>query len=228
MILLQNITKIFPPDTVALNNISLHIKPKEFVSLVGISGTGKTTIVKILTAEEKATQGKIVVGGWDITNIRSSEVPYLRRQVGVVFQDFKLLEKKTVFENIAFALQVSGTTMARIKKMVPRVLKIVGLENKAGRYPVQLSGGEQQRVAIARALVHAPKILVADEPTGNLDKMHAKEIINILTKINEIGTTVLFVSHDWNLVNSVKRRVITLEQNKEGVGDDQRIGKYKL
>lgn len=228
MITFINVTKIFPPNVVALNNINLQIKPKEFVSIVGISGTGKTTLVKILIAEEKVTEGQVIVGGWDITSIRNSEIPYLRRQVGVVFQDYKLLKKKTVFENIAFALQVCGASPLRIKKIVPKVIKIVGLDGKENRYPLHLSGGEQQRVAIARALVHAPKILVADEPTGNLDKLHSREILNLLMKINEIGTTVLFVSHDYNLVNFVRKRVITLEINKEGVASDQAIGRYKL
>ena len=228
MIIFKNVTKIYPPDIIALNNINLHIKPNEFVSIVGISGTGKTTLVKILIAEERATQGQVIIGGWDITRIKNSEVPYLRRQVGVVFQDYKLLQKKTVFENIAFALQVCGASPYRVRKIVMSVIKIVGLEGKEHRYPVNLSGGEQQRVAIARALVHAPKILVADEPTGNLDKMHSREIISLLLKINEIGTTVLFVSHDYNLVNFVRRRVVTFEINKEGVASDQAIGRYKL
>jgi cell division transport system ATP-binding protein len=228
MIVLKNVTKIYPPDALALNNINLHIKPKEFVSLVGMSGTGKTTIVKIITAEESVTQGQIIVGGWDITTVPRRKIPFFRRQVGVVYQDFKLLRKKTVYENVAFALQVSGASYSRIKKVVPQVLKIVGLESKIDRYPLQLSGGEQQRVAIARSLVHAPKLLVADEPTGNLDKIHSREIVELLLKINQIGTTVLFVSHDPSLVNYVKRRVITLEMNEEGVGSDQKIGKYKL
>src|SRR3989338_4946897 len=162
MIILKNVNKFYPPDTTALKNINLHIKPKEFVSLIGRSGTGKTTLVKILTAEEAVSGGHVIVGGWDITEIKSSEVPVLRRQIGVVFQDFKLLEKKTIFENIAFALQVCGVSQPRAKEIIPQVLKIVGLEGKANRYPVQLSGGEQQRVAIARALVHRPKILLAD------------------------------------------------------------------
>jgi cell division transport system ATP-binding protein len=225
MIIFKNVTKIYPPDTTALKNINIHIKPKEFVSIVGISGTGKTTLVKILIAEKRVTSGQVIVGGWDITNIRRSKIPYLRRQIGVVFQDFKLLPKKTVFENVAFALQVCGATYSRIKKIVPQVLKIVGLEGKEDRYPIQLSGGEQQRVAIARALVHGPKILVADEPTGNLDAANSKEIVNLLLKINKIGTTVLFVSHDQNLVNSVKKRVIVLDNN-EVVFDG--IGKYTL
>lgn len=225
MIIFKNVSKIYPPNTTALKNINIHINPKEFVSLVGASGTGKTTLVKILIAEKRVTTGQVVVGGWDITNIKRSKIPYLRRQIGVVFQDYKLLPKKTVFENVAFALQVCGARNNRIKKIVPQVLKIVGLEDKGDRYPQELSGGEQQRVAIARALIHGPKILVADEPTGNLDAINSKEIVELLLKINEIGTTVLLVSHDQNLVNSVKKRVVVLDNN-EIVFDG--VGKYSL
>ncbi len=226
MIILKNISKIYPPDTTALKNINLHIKPKEFVSLVGRSGTGKTTLVKMLVAEEKPTRGQIVVGGWDITNIKPSEVSILRRQIGVVFQDFKLLNKKTVFENVAFALQVCGVPEVRIKEIVPQVLKIVGLAGKENRYPIQISGGEQQRVAIARALVHRPKILVADEPTGNLDSINTQEIIDLLLKINEFGTTVLLVSHNKEVVDYVKKRVIVLDDGQ--IISDQKVGKYSL
>lgn len=226
MIIFKNITKFYPPDTFAVKNINLHIKPKEFVSIVGRSGTGKTTLVKILIAEEPPTKGQIIVGGWDITEIKSNEVPILRRQIGVVFQDFKLLAKKTVFENIAFALQVCGASRFRIKEIVPQVLKIVGLSGKENRYPIQLSGGEQQRVAIARALIHRPKILVADEPTGNLDSINTQEIIDLLLKINEFGTTVLLVSHNREVVNYVNKRVVTLDNGQ--VISDQKVGKYLL
>ncbi|OGY47062.1 MAG: cell division ATP-binding protein FtsE [Candidatus Buchananbacteria bacterium RIFCSPHIGHO2_02_FULL_45_11b] len=226
MIIFKNLSKIYPPDVAALKNINLHIRPKEFVSIVGRSGTGKTTLVRILIAEESPTKGEIIVGGWDITNIRQSEIPVLRRQIGVVFQDFKLLSKKTVFENIAFALEVCGTDREKIKEIIPQVLKIVGLENKQDRYPRQLSGGEQQRVAIARALVHRPKILVADEPTGNLDAFNTREIVDLLLKINEFGTTVLLVSHNSEVVNSINKRVITLDNGQ--VSSDQKVGKYLL
>ncbi|OGY46451.1 MAG: cell division ATP-binding protein FtsE [Candidatus Buchananbacteria bacterium RIFCSPHIGHO2_01_FULL_44_11] len=226
MIIFKNITKFYPPDTFALKNASLHIKPKEFVSIVGRSGTGKTTMVKIMTAEESPTEGRVIIGGWDITEIRMSEVPVLRRQIGVVFQDFKLLGKKTVFENIAFALQTCGTSRQRIIDIVPQVLKIVGLSGKENRYPVQLSGGEQQRVAIARSLVHRPKILIADEPTGNLDSINSKEIIDLLVKINEFGTTVLLVTHNREIVNALNKRVITLDNGK--IISDQKRGRYLL
>lgn len=218
MIQYKNVTKIYYPDIIGVKNVNLKIEPGEFISIVGKSGTGKTTLVKLLIAEEKMTSGQINVGGWDITNIRRNEVPCLRRQIGVVFQDFKLLPQKTVFENVAFAMEVCGEPGHRVSTIVPQVLKIVGLSDKDKRYPHQLSGGEAQRVVIARALVHRPKILVADEPTGNLDVMNTKEIIDLLLKINKIGTTVLLVTHNRDVVNSLRRRVITME-NGAVIGD---------
>jgi len=230
MIKFKGITKEYPPDTVAVKNINLHIKPKEFVSIVGQSGTGKTTLVKMLLAEEKPNRGRIIVGGWDITDIRRDEVPFLRRQIGVIFQDFKLLPQKTVFENIAFALQVCGSPIRRIESIIPQILKLVGLERKEDRYPKQLSGGEQQKVAIARSLVHRPKILIADEPTGkptgNLDSINTQEIIDLLLKINEFGTTVVLVTHNREVVNGLKKRVVTLEAGQ--IISDQEVGKYLL
>lgn len=226
MIKFKGITKKYPPDTFAVKNISLHVKPKEFISIVGQSGTGKTTLVRMLLAEERPTKGEIIVGGWDITNIKRDEVPYLRRQIGVIFQDFKLLAQKTVFENAAFALQVCNSPRKRINTIVPQILKIVGLEDKSDRYPKQLSGGEQQRVAIARSLVHRPKILIADEPTGNLDSINTREIIDLLLKINEFGTTVVLVTHNREVVNNLKKRVVTLEAGE--VVSDQKVGKYLL
>lgn len=226
MIHLINVTKKFDRQTVAVNNATVHIEPGEFVSIVGQSGCGKTTIIRLLISEIKPDKGKIIIGGWDITKIKNHQIPLLRRQIGVVFQDFKLLSKKTVFENVAFALQVSGATRSRINKIVPQVLKIVDLEDKLDRYPQELSGGERQRVAIARALVHRPKVLLADEPTGNLDAINSKEIINLLLKINDFGTTVLLVSHDKGIVNGLKKRVITMEDG--AVVQDQKIGKYVI
>lgn len=226
MIHFDNVSKHYPPDSVAVKNVSLRIKPGEFVSVVGQSGTGKTTLVKLLIAEERASKGAISIGGWDITRIRHHEVPQLRRQIGVVFQDFKLLPRKTVYENVAFALEVCGVTPARIAQIVPQVLRIVGLEEKAHRYPLQISGGEKQRVAIARALAHRPKILVADEPTGNLDAVNTRDIIDLLLKINEFGTTVLLVTHNREVVNSLRRRVVTIDRGS--VANDQEIGKYTL
>jgi cell division transport system ATP-binding protein len=224
MITLDHVSKEFDGDTQALEDINLHIEAGEFVSIVGQSGSGKTTVVRLLIAEIKPTNGSINIGGWDITNIKHRQIPSLRRQIGVVFQDFKLLPKRTVFENVAFALEVSGTPKARIHSIVPQVLSIVDLENKADRYPAQLSGGEKQRVAIARALIHRPKILLADEPTGNLDTLNSKDIIDLLLKINEFGTTVVLVTHGKDIVNSLKKRVITLENGR--VVSDQKVGKY--
>lgn len=226
MIRLKNVSKIYPPNVGALQGVSLHIKPGDFVSIVGQSGTGKTTLVKLLFAEEKPTRGEVIIGGWDISNIGPTEVPLLRRQIGVVFQDFKLLPKKTVAENVAFALEVAGASASRIREVVPQVLKIVNLRDYANRYPCQLSGGEQQRVAIARALAHKPKIIVADEPTGNLDIVNAHEIINLLKKINEFGTTVVLVTHNREVVNHLRRRVITLSDGK--IVSDEEEGRYRL
>ncbi|MFH1668123.1 MAG: cell division ATP-binding protein FtsE [Candidatus Komeilibacteria bacterium] len=226
MISIKKITKKYGSDYYALKDVSLDIQSGEFVSLVGQSGTGKTTLVKLIIAEEKPTSGRIIIGGWDITKIESYEIPYLRRQIGVVFQDFKLLPKMTVYENVAFALQACGSKRKKITDTVPQVLKIVGLDNKMDRYPDQLSGGEQQRVVIARSLVHRPKLLIADEPTGNLDSINTKEIIDLLLKINEIGTTVLLVTHNREVVNNLKKRVITID-NGEIVSDQQR-GRYLL
>ncbi|MBI4713629.1 cell division ATP-binding protein FtsE [Candidatus Uhrbacteria bacterium] len=226
MILLKNVSKIYPPNVVGIEGINLHVKPGEFISIVGRSGTGKSTLAKLLFAEERPSRGKIEIGGWDITNIKDHDVPMLRRQIGVVFQDYKLLQKKTVYENVAFALQVAGATARHIRDVVPLVLNIVNLHDKYDRYPKQLSGGEQQRVAIARSLVHQPKVLVADEPTGNLDTLNAREIMDLLAKINEFGTTVVLVTHDRDIVNRLRRRVITLEDGK--IVSDVEEGRYKL
>lgn len=226
MIKLSGVSKRYTRDSVGLQDIDLHVKPGEFVSVVGQSGSGKTTLIKVIIAEERPTRGKIEIGGWNISKIGYKHVPLLRRQIGVIFQDFKLLDKRTVEENVGFALQVAGASRKRIKDVVPRVLEIVGLEEKAKRYPWQLSGGEQQRVAIARALVHRPKILVADEPTGNLDAINAHEIIEILKKINNFGTTILLVTHDKEVVNHLRKRVITLHDGEVVV--DKHHGKYQL
>jgi len=226
MIRLKNVSKTYHPDIVGVQNVNLHIRPGEFVSVVGQSGTGKSTLAKLLYAEERPTKGQIVIGGWDISNIRPSEIPLLRKQIGVVFQDFKLLPKKTAYENVAFALEVCGASPKRIKAIVPQALKIVGLGGKADRYPRQMSGGEQQRVVIARSLVHRPKIIVADEPTGNLDSINTREIIDLLKKINEFGTTIVLVTHNREVVNALRRRVITVDRGL--VVSDQEEGKYVL
>ncbi|HRY63279.1 MAG TPA: cell division ATP-binding protein FtsE [Patescibacteria group bacterium] len=226
MIELRNVSKIYGNGTKAVHNATLHIKPGEFVSLVGRSGTGKTTIVKMLIAEETPTEGKIVLGGWDITRIRTADIPMLRRQIGVVFQDFKLLPRKTVFENVAFALEVAGYSKKHIEEVVPQILALVGLEAKANEFPDELSGGQQQRVSIARALAHRPKILIADEPTGNLDSVNTREIIDLLLKINNFKTTVMLVTHNREVVNSLRKRVIAMEDGR--IAYDEEKGRYIL
>jgi len=223
MIKFKNVSKAYDSQ-VALSGINIHIAEQEFVSIVGKSGAGKTTLAKLLIAEEKPSSGNITISDWDISDIGHLEIPYLRRQIGVIFQDFKLLPKKTIFENIAFAMEVCGEKQKRIKDLVPQLLKVVGLGDKWSRYPQQLSGGEQQKVSIARALIHHPKIILADEPTGNLDSINAHEIIDLLLKINELGATVILVSHNREIVNTLKKRVITLDQGI--VVSDQAVGKY--
>ncbi|HNW56044.1 MAG TPA: cell division ATP-binding protein FtsE [bacterium] len=226
MIRFNQACKSYLPHTKALDNLTLHIKPGEFVSIVGQSGSGKTTMVKCLIGEERLDSGQILVGDWDITHLSSNEIPYLRRQIGVIFQDFKLLPKKTLAENVAFALQVCGKSNKKIKTVVPQLMKIVGLSEQMDRYPHEVSGGEQQRTAIARALVYQPKILLADEPTGNLDSINAEEIIDLLQKINKFGTTVILVTHNREIVNSLNRRVLTISDGK--LISDQAKGKYLI
>ncbi|MFA5853594.1 MAG: cell division ATP-binding protein FtsE [Patescibacteria group bacterium] len=226
MIRLKNVSKMYGPDIVGVKNVNLHIRPGEFVSIVGQSGTGKSTLVKLLIAEEKPSGGSIQVGGWEIGRIQEKDVPGLRRQIGVVFQDFKLLPKKTVFENVSFALEVAGVSGRRIREVVPHVLRIVNLAGKEDRYPQQLSGGEQQRVVIARSLVHRPKLIVADEPTGNLDSIHTGEIVDIFRKINEFGTTVVMVTHNREIVNAMRKRVLTIHAGE--IVADHEEGKYLI
>lgn len=228
MILLDRVSKNYSrkSGTAALERVSLHIEPKEFVIIVGQSGAGKSTLLKLLTREEKPSSGKIIVGGIDYENLRDRDIPKLRRRIGVVFQDFKLLPNKTVYENVAFALEIIGISTKEIKHTVPRVLEIVGLTGKEDNYPLELSGGERQRVAIARAIVRQPKILIADEPTGNLDPKHAWDVIQVLEKINKYGTTVLLTTHNMEIVNRLKRRVVTISGGK--ISDDRARGDYKL
>ncbi len=226
MIKLFNVYKSYKTGNPVLKDVNLHIKPGEFVSIVGQSGSGKTTLVKVLIGEERVDEGKVVIGGWDITRIGRREVPDLRRQIGVIFQDFKLLPKKTLFENVAFALEVCGQPSKRIKMIVPHVLKIVGLEEKMNRYPHEVSGGEKQRTAIARALVHSPKVLLADEPTGNLDAINANEITDLLLHINKFGTTVVLVSHNKEIINRLSKRVIVIDSGM--IVSDRERGRYAL
>ena len=226
MILLDRVTKLYGKGMdPALDRVSLFIEPREFVILVGTSGAGKSTLFKLLTREEKPTSGKIVVGGIDYDNLKDKNIPMLRRKIGVVFQDFKLLPQRTVFENIAFALEIAGMTRQEIKSTVPKVIELVGLTGKEKSFPHQLSGGERQRVAIARAVVRQPKILIADEPTGNLDPKNSWDIMRLLEKINKYGTTILLTTHNAEIVNKLKRRVITLEHGK--ISSDQANGSYK-
>ena len=226
MILLDRVTKNYgKSNKPALNRASIHVGAGEFVIIVGTSGAGKSTLLKLLTREEKPSSGKIVVGGIDYDNMKDKHIPLLRRKIGVVFQDFKLLPNRTVFENVAFALEIAGMTNREIKATVPKVIELVGLKGKEKHFPHQLSGGERQRVAIARAVVRQPKILIADEPTGNLDPKHSWDIVRLLEKINKYGTTVILTTHNVEIVNKLKRRVITIDHGK--ITSDQARGSYK-
>ena len=211
MILFQNVTKIYEDRVIALNDATFHINKGEFVFITGPSGAGKSTLTKLITHEEAPDSGKITVADYDVTSLPAKKVPYLRRSMGIVFQDFRLLPKKTVYENVAFAMEVVGASSRQIRRRVPDVLGMVGLTSKAKSYPDQLSGGEQQRVGIARALANKPHILIADEPTGNLDNDTAWEIMSILDHINKQGTTILMVTHAQNIVDEMQKRVITIE-----------------
>lgn len=228
MILLDRVTKTYPGDEEpVLDNISLHIEPHEFVFLVGKSGAGKSTLIKMITKEEDPDSGKIVVGGIDLDFVRRRHIPHYRRRLGVVFQDYKLLPTRTVFENVAFALEIAGMSNREIQKTVPKVLDLVGLESKANKFPPRLSGGERQRVAIARSVARQPKILIADEPTGNLDVLTMSEIVDLLQKINDYGTTLLVTTHDEGIVNNLSKRVVTLKKGRI-VADQKVHGIYKL
>ena len=228
MILLDSVTKKYPGDAEpALDSVSLHIEPNEFVFLVGKSGAGKSTLIKMLTKEELPDSGKIVVGGIDLDYVKKRHIPSYRRRLGVVFQDFKLLPRRTVYENVAFALEIIGMSSKDIRKTVPKVLELVDLLPQANKFPSQLSGGQQQRVSIARSVARQPKILIADEPTGQLDKLTTEEIIDLLRKINDFGTTILVTTHNENIVNNLGKRVITLKKGKI-VDDQKNHGIYKL
>lgn len=228
MIHLEKVSKTYggKAKKVALEDINFDISKGEFVCLVGQSGAGKSTIVKLIDKEEKPTTGKITIGGIDYQKFPKRSIPYLRRKIGIVYQDFKLLPKKTVFENVAYALEVAGISNKDIKVRVPKILQLVGLSRHTKDYPDELSGGERQRVAIARALVHQPQILIADEPTGNLDPKNAWEIIDLLLKINSFGTTVMLTTHNKDIVNNLKKRVVTISKGR--IIKDQKIGKYSL
>ena len=214
MISFQNVSKIFPPNDFALENISFEIKPKEFVSIVGKSGAGKTTLLKLLLAEEKPEKGRVFFDGQDVHKIKKSQIPFYRRKIGAVFQDYKLFPTRTAYENIAYVMEVMGATEQEISRDVKEVLEIVGLDAKIQNFPVQLSGGERQRVAIARALIHRPDVILADEPTGNLDPYNTAEIMRLLLKIQEMGTIVILATHNKEVINRLGKRVITLEQGR--------------
>ncbi len=226
MVYFDKVSKIYSPTSIALDDVSFSIEPQEFISLVGQSGAGKTTLLKLLLAEEKPTSGKIFFESQDIHALSKSELPLLRRRIGCVFQDFRLLPSKTAYENIAFAMEAAGRTEEDINSSVSQVLEVVGLMDKSWHFPHELSGGEKQRVAIARAIVNQPDLIVADEPTGNLDPLNTREIMEVLKKINEIGTTVLLATHNKDVVNALGKRVITLEKGK--IIRDDKGGRYVL
>ena len=211
MITFQNVTKNYNHNAVALDKVSFKIQPNEFVSIVGRSGAGKSTIVRLLIGEEKPSKGQIFFGSYEVNKLKAGQLPEFRRHIGVIFQDFRLLTKKNAFENIAFALEVSGRPQKEINELVPQVLDMVGLKDKMFNFPAELSGGEKQRVALARALINRPDILIADEPTGNLDPLNTWEVIKLLMKINELGSTVILATHDKEIVNTLGQRVITLD-----------------
>ena len=225
MIEFINVEKTYDQGNKALNGVNMQIEDGEFCFLVGASGSGKSTIIKLITGELKPTKGSVHVNGYSLERIRKRELPYLRRTVGVVFQDFRLISKMTVYENVAFAMRVIGAKEKEIRERVPYVLELVGLENKANRHPGEMSGGEQQRLAIARALVNNPSMLIADEPTGNLDPARAYEIMALLQEINNLGTTVLVVTHAQNLVELFHKRVITIDEGV--VVSDKREDDYE-
>lgn len=230
MIKFQSVSKIYPAThshaspTVALKDISFEIKEKEFVLFSGKSGAGKTTLIRLLIGEEKPTKGRIFFDSLEVTKMKKGELPKLRQRIGVVFQDYKLLPRKTVFENVAYALEAVGAEDEQIRNEVPKALRIVGLEERAGHFPFELSGGEKQRVAIARSLVHRPDLIIADEPTGNLDPYHTWDIINLLLKINELGKTVVLATHDQEIINELEKRVISLERG--ALLKDEEKGKF--
>jgi len=210
MIQMYNVSKTYENEVKALNDVTLHIAKGEFAFLVGSSGAGKSTLIKLICREELPTRGQVLFNGKNVVRYKGKEIPLLRRKIGMVFQDFRLLPQKTVFENVAFALQIAGVGRKEIRRAVPPVLKLVGLENKTEMIPAKLSGGEQQRVSIARAIIKKPSLIIADEPTGNLDPDTSWDIINLFSDINRRGTTVLVATHAWDIVDAMKRRVITL------------------
>ncbi|MBU1104572.1 cell division ATP-binding protein FtsE [Candidatus Parcubacteria bacterium] len=224
MIIFEDVTKKYKDGTLALDDISLSVAPKEFVFLVGTSGAGKTTMLRLIVKEELPTSGKIMVDGQDLASLKNSDIPPLRRKIGYIFQDYRLLYSRTVFQNVSLSLEVVGKTDEEIATIVPKYLELVGLSSKMQNFPYQLSGGEKQRLAIARALVHEPKIILADEPTGMVDPSSTWEIVKLLEKVNSWGTTVIMATHDFNIVNLLKKRVVELDQGR--IVRDQSKGSY--
>ncbi len=224
MITFQNVTKTYNHNAVALDKVNFKIQQNEFVSLVGRSGAGKSTVVRLLIAEEKPSKGQIFFGSYEVNKIKSDILPEFRRHIGVIFQDFRLLAKKNAFENVAFALEVNGRPQKEINELVPQVLDMVGLKDKMFNFPAELSGGEKQRVALARALINRPDVIIADEPTGNLDPLNTWEVIKLLMKINELGSTVILATHDKEIVNTLGQRVITLDNGQ--VVKDEAHGRF--
>lgn len=226
MINFNKVSKIYSDNSVALDDVSFQIKPGEFVSLVGHSGAGKTTLIKMILAEERPTGGQVFFQSVDINALRPSDMNHIRQRIGAVFQDFRLLPDKNAYENIAFAMEASGRTDEEILADVPHILDLVGLSHKMENFPHELSGGERQRVAIARAIVNQPDVILADEPTGNLDPLNTHEIIQILKKINDLGTTVLLATHNKGVIDNLGKRVITLEEGR--IVRDDETGKYVM
>jgi cell division transport system ATP-binding protein len=224
MILFDKVSKIYADDSIALENVSLNIEPKEFVSIVGQSGAGKTTLLKMFLAEEKPTEGKVFFRTTDVHALGKREINEFRRKVGMIFQDFRLLPNKTVYENISFTMEAAGKSDEEIEQDVPYVLELVDLSPKIWNFPHELSGGEKQRVAIARALVNQPDILIADEPTGNLDPVNTYDVVQILKKINDLGTTIILTTHNKGIIDSLGKRVVALERGR--VVRDDKSGKY--
>jgi len=226
MIVFQNISKIYNGGSVALEDINFKVNPREFISIVGRSGAGKSTIIRLLIGEEKPSKGRIFFREYEVNKLSNSQLPAFRRHIGIVFQEFRLLPTKNAYENVAFALEVAGRPQKEIDELVPQVLDMVGLGDKMKNFPNELSGGEKQRVAIARAMVHRPELIIADEPTGNLDPFNTREIVNLLLKINELGTTLILATHDKEIINMLGKRVLTIDKGR--VIRDEEKGKYIL
>jgi cell division transport system ATP-binding protein len=224
LISFQNVSKLYPRGRQALDNVSLDVREGEFICLAGKSGAGKTTLLKLLIRQEKPTQGKILFDGLEVQNLSSRDIPFFRRRIGAIFQDYNLLYSKTTYENVAYVMEVIGLTKKEIDREVPQVLEIVGLTDCANQFPNELSGGERQRVAIARALITRPEVICADEPTGNLDPYHTRDIIQLLLKIQEMGNTVILSTHDKGVIDNLERRVVTLEKGK--IIRDEKKGRF--